>query len=134
MKNQTKREIRNPIVKDKIAFLQIASETDNKLTWISVELAPEGKNDLHYHDNFEETFIAVEGTLGVTFGKEELLLQPGESKTIPIGVLHRFYNPNDHPILFEVKINPSSRNFEEFLQILYGLARDGKTNQNSSKN
>jgi quercetin dioxygenase-like cupin family protein len=129
--NTQKREIVNPIIKDKVTFIQTAADTNGKLTWFSVDLAPNGGNDLHYHDTFAETFIAVEGSLGITLEQEELLLQPGESITIPIGALHRFYNPNDFPIKFETKVKPASKNLEEFIQIIYGLARDGKTNSKS---
>lgn len=131
MENNKNRVITNPVIKDKITFVKTAEDTNGELTWLSVDLAPKGGNDLHYHDKFEETFIAVEGTLGVTLEDKEIILQPGESITVPIGLLHRFYNPNAHPIKFETKVIPASRNLEEFLQIIYGLARDGKTNKKS---
>ena len=126
-----KRTIFNPIIKDNITFVKTSADTNGELTWLSVELAPKGGNDLHFHENFEETFIAVEGTLGITLEDKELFLEPGESMTVPINVLHRFYNPNNHSIRFETKVKPANRNLEEFLQIIYGLARDGKTNKKS---
>lgn len=131
MEINNNRTITNPVIKDKITFIKTAKDTNGELTWLSIELAPNGGNDLHYHDKFEETFIAINGTLGVTFEGEEMTLQAGESVTVPINSVHRFYNPNAHPIQFEVKITPASRNLEEFLQIMYGLARDGKTNKKS---
>ena len=131
MENNTNRTITNPMVKDKVTFLKTAEDTNGEQTLLSIDLAINGGNDLHYHDTFEETFIAVEGTLGITLEDKEIILQPGESITVPIGLLHRFYNPNGHPIKFETKITPASRNLEEFLQIIYGLARDGKTNKKS---
>lgn len=125
------RTIENPVVKDKVTFIKTAAETGGKLTWISVTLAPRGGNQMHYHDKFTETFIPTKGTLGVDIGKKQLRLKVGERKTIPLFEVHRFYNPNDESIEFEVKIEPASRNFEEFLQIMYGLARDGKVNKNA---
>lgn len=131
MVSNKSRVIKNSVVKDQIIFLEMASDKQDAITWFAVDLAPNGGNDLHYHDTFEETFIAVEGSLGITLEKEEILLKEGESLTVPIGVLHRFYNPNNHKIKFETKVNPASRNLEEFLQIIYGLARDGKVNKKS---
>ena len=126
-----KRIISNPIIKDKVTFVKTAAETNGQLTWITIELAPKGGNELHYHENFTETFEPIKGELGLTLGKEELILKEGESKTVPKNAIHRFYNPNDFPIEFHVKIEPGSRNLEEFLQIIYGLAQDGKTNKKS---
>lgn len=125
------RVITNPIIKDKVTFIKTAAETNGKLTWITIELAPKGGNELHYHENFTETFEPIRGELGLTLGKKELILKEGESKTVPVNAIHRFYNPNDFPIEFHVKIEPGSRNLEAFLQIIYGLAKDGKTNRKS---
>ncbi len=125
------RVIENPIVKDKVTFIKLASETNNELTWIEVELGPNGSNELHYHDKFTETFEPIEGDLGMTLNGKELVLTKGNSITVPLYALHRFYNSSDLPIRFYVKLQPASRNFEEFLQIMYGLAREGKTNKNA---
>lgn len=126
------RTIINPVVKDKVTFIKLATETNNEYSWIKVELAPKGGNDLHYHDVFTETFEPIEGKLGVTLDGEEHLLEQGDSVTVPLKKVHRFYNPSDTEyISFHVKMHPASRNFEEFLQIMYGLARDGKTNANA---
>jgi quercetin dioxygenase-like cupin family protein len=124
------RTIINPIVKDKVTFIKLAAETNNEYSLIQVELAPKGGNDLHYHDVFTETFEPIKGELGVTLNGEEHILVQGDSVTAPLNELHRFYNPSDTEyVTFHVKLQPASRNFEEFLQIMYGLARAGKTNK-----
>lgn len=130
MKTIASRTIENPLIQDKVTFLETATETDGKFTLVQVELAPNGGNDLHYHKTFEETFTAVEGVLGIQVGKQIIHLQKGESATAPIGSLHRFFNPSPtEKIVFNVLLQPGSEGFETTLQVAYGLARDGRTSR-----
>ncbi len=126
--------ITNPIVNDTATFLQTAEETQNRLTEIEILLGPDGGNTLHIHKTFEETFTAVEGVLGLRAGypnTKTILLQPGESFTVPIGMAHHYFNPGKSDIRFNIKLEPGHSGFEKSLRIVYGLARDGKTNKNS---
>lgn len=123
------RVIENQVIGDKVCFLALAAETQGQLTQLHIELGPGGGSELHYHDKFVETFKARKGELSVELDGELLVLEEGQEKRIEKLALHRFFNPSANPITFEVKIEPASRNFEEFLQIMYGLAEDGKTNK-----
>ena len=123
-----KRIFQNPKIKDKVTVLKTASETNHEYLLLEVELEPKGGNGLHYHTSFSEEFIPVEGNLGVTLGKENLVLTPGHSSTVQPQQLHRFYNPTDKPIRFQVKIVPANEGFLQGLAIAYGLAEDGLTN------
>lgn len=126
------RTIENPIIKDKVTFLETAAETQGKFTLVQVELAPGGGNDLHFHKTFDETFTAVEGTLGIQVGLEFIELEPGESATATMGILHRFYNPSQtEKVVFNVLVQPGSAGFEKTLQVAYGLAGDGRTHPKS---
>lgn len=130
MKTIASRTIENPLIQDKVTFLETAAETGGKFTLVQVELAPNGGNDLHYHKTFEETFTAVEGVLGIQLGKQIIHLKKGESATAPVGSLHRFFNPSaSEKIVFNVLLQPGSEGFETTLQVAYGLARDGRTTQ-----
>lgn len=122
------RTIHNPIIKDRVTFAKTAEETDGAYSLLEIELQPGGGNEMHYHKQFSEAFTAVDGELGVEVEGETFTLQPGESTTVAVGVKHRFFNPTDRPIRFTVKLEPGSHAFEQSLRILYGLARDGKTN------
>lgn len=127
----------NPIVNDTAIFLQTAEGTQNQLTEIEIHLGPDGGNTLHIHKTFEETFTAVDGVLGLRAGypnTKTILLQPGESFTVPIGMAHHYFNPGKSDIRFNIKLNPGHTGFEKSLRIVYGLARDGKTNKNSRPN
>ncbi len=124
------RTIENPIIKDKVTFLETAAETQGKYTLVQVELAPGGGNGVHYHKSFDETFTVVAGRLGIQLGLEFHTLETGESATAPANILHRFYNPSDtEKVVFNVLLQPGSTGFEQTLQVAYGLARDGRMNR-----
>lgn len=119
------REIYNPVFDDTVTFLKFSAETGGAYTLLEIDLAAGGGNATHLHNRFSETFIAIEGDLGVEYKGEDLVLQPGEELTVAPEVSHRFYNPGEERILFQVKIEPGSAGFEKALYLLYGLTRDG---------
>lgn len=122
------RTIENPIIKDKATFLETAADTNGASTLIQVELAPGGGNGLHYHKKFDETFTVLEGSLGVQIGKKISILNKGESATVPAGATHRFFNNSDQErAVFNVLLQPGNQGFEQTLQVVYGLAVDGRT-------
>jgi quercetin dioxygenase-like cupin family protein len=123
-----KRVFENPLIKDKVTFLQTSTETSGAYTLVEVELAAGGGNGLHAHTSFNEEFIPLEGILGIEVGKKKWQLKPGESAAAQPGDWHRFYNPGNAPIRFQVKLTPGSEGFEKGLKIAYGLADDGETN------
>ncbi|MBK6993450.1 MAG: cupin domain-containing protein [Lewinellaceae bacterium] len=123
------RTVKNPIIKDVVTFLETVNETNGNHTLITVELAPKGGNDLHFHKSFDETFTVLEGRLGIQIEKEIIYLNKGESATAHKGQLHRFFNPSDeHDTSFNVLIQPGNQGFETAIQVAYGLACDGLTN------
>jgi mannose-6-phosphate isomerase-like protein (cupin superfamily) len=127
-----KRTIVNPVIKDVATFLRTAKESNAKLTEIEIKVMPGGGNKLHYHKTYSETFVAVEGELGIRIGKQEnKILKPGEQYTVQPMQLHAFFNPGDKPVTFLVRIEPGHEGFENSLRILYGLAADGLTFKDS---
>ncbi|HET7898413.1 MAG TPA: cupin domain-containing protein [Flavisolibacter sp.] len=123
-----KRVFYNPKIKDKVTVLKTAADTCGNYILVEVELAAGGGVPLHYHTTFAETFIAVEGVVGLVIGRQKMEIQPPHSATAPIGEVHRFFNPGKSPVRFRVKISPAENRFLESLCIGYGLAEDGKTN------
>ncbi|WP_124979973.1 cupin domain-containing protein [Nonlabens xiamenensis] len=117
----------NPITRERATILRSSADTDGAFSLIEVELQPDGGNPIHYHQRFTEDFYPISGSLGVHYKGEELRLGPGQSFKVPIGDLHRFYNPGDRPIVFQAKIEPGQPGFEKFMAALFGLVRDGKT-------
>lgn len=123
------RRIYHPIQKDYATFLETSAQTGGKLTRIEVELAPGGGNESHYHDAFDERFEVLEGELEVLVGTDTHTLRPGDTTTAFASTLHNFKNPTEQTTRFMIEIRPGSTGFEQTLQILYGLATDGKANK-----
>jgi len=123
------RRIYHPIQKDYATFLETSASTGGKRTLLEVELAPGGGNVPHYHDTFDERFEVLEGELEVLIGTQTHTLRPGETKTARANTLHNFKNPTGKTTRFLSDIQPGSTGFEQTLQILYGLATDGKANK-----
>ncbi len=127
-----KRTITNPVIKDEVTFVKTAEETNGEVTELRIVLQPGGKNDLHYHTSYSETFTALDGKLGVMLsGKEKKILEPGESVFVEKGKPHAFFNSGDSEITFKVELKPGHTGFENSLRIMYGLGNDGLLNEKS---
>jgi quercetin dioxygenase-like cupin family protein len=127
-----KRTIVNPMIKDTVTFLQTAEESGGKISEAEITLMPGGGNPLHYHKTYSETFMAIEGEVGLNLGKQgKKILKEGETYTVEPMSLHGFFNPTDKVIKFNVSLRPGHTGFENSLRILYGLAADGLTDKKS---
>ena len=124
-----RRVFYNPIYKDKVTVLKSSGDTGGLYSLGELEVAPGGGNGMHIHTSFEETFIAVDGEIGVVLGSRQYLLKPGESITIPKNTPHHFINTTAGTVRCHVKFVPGHENFIKGLAIAYGLAGDGHTNQ-----
>lgn len=124
------RTIENPIVGDRVTFLETAEETGGSYEHIECVLSPGGGNPPHYHTGFTEEFTGVEGILHVECDGKLLKIGPGQSVVVNRNSIHCFYNPGKEAVTFRSKVFPAS-NFELSLRIAYGLARDGRTNKKS---
>jgi mannose-6-phosphate isomerase-like protein (cupin superfamily) len=118
----------NPIYKDKATVLESVEETGGSYMLGELEIAPGGGNFMHTHSAFEETFIAVKGTLGVVLNDKKHFLKPGESITVPLHTPHHFFNNSRERIICHLKFKPGHEGFVKGIAIGYGLAADGKTN------
>ena len=61
-------------------------------------------------------------------------IEPGETATVPPGVVPCFFNPSDQFVRFKGEARPGHRGLEQFAQIAYGLARDGHVNKKGYPN
>ena len=106
----------DPIIKDRVTFVRTSEETDGEYSKIVVHLSPGGGNEPHFHTSFSESFSPLEGRLGVLVGKERRVLEPGETATVPAGVVHCFFNPSDQFVRFKGEARPGHRGLEQFAQ------------------
>lgn len=124
-----KQTVTNKVTGEQITFLETASDTKGKYLLIEVALPPFGKGPpLHIHDQFEEEFEVLTGTLTVTLNKAKHVLQRGDRRTAPLKTPHTFTNEHDQPVVFRVRLTPPSK-FEQSVRIHYGLMEDGLTDE-----
>ena len=59
------------------------------------------KNDFiwHQHEETDEAFIVIEGTMSIEFEKETMTLQQGEMIVVPKGVKHRPFAKEEAKII-----------------------------------
>lgn len=119
----------NPVIKDRVTFMETAAATKGRITTLQVTLMPGGGTPLHYHKSFSETFMVIEGSLTINVKENIILLAAGENLTVEAGQLHSFTNKSSEPVIFTTVIQPGSEGFENALRILYGLAANGKTDK-----
>ncbi|HEY8930797.1 MAG TPA: cupin domain-containing protein [Mucilaginibacter sp.] len=124
------RRIYNPVQKDYVTFLKTSADTGGEYTLVEVELADGGGVGLHYHKTYSEKFDCLEGEVQIALGKAMHTLKPGEAATAEPGINHLFRNRSGSSCKFRVELRPTSRGFEQSLQIGYGLANDGLVKPN----
>ncbi|KAL9627439.1 MAG: hypothetical protein Q9164_007607 [Protoblastenia rupestris] len=131
IKDEARRTLTNPMLKDEVFFEKYGIETNGEYTRLKIKVAPGGGTPLHYHNTYSERFIAEDGTLTVVVGDETHQLNDGADAFVPIGTMHQFRNDNpDRRVTFYVEIRPAHLGFEKSLYVLYGMARDGLCNEN----
>jgi quercetin dioxygenase-like cupin family protein len=126
--------IENPITGERVTFLKTSAETDGKLVVIDTTVAPDGAVAAeHLHPHQSERFEILSGEVEFKLGKEFIVARPGDVLMVEPGTPHRFRNLSDEEIRFRTEVRPAL-SFEAFLQTMFGLASDGKTNKKGLPN
>jgi quercetin dioxygenase-like cupin family protein len=87
----------------------------------------------HVHPSIEEWFTVVSGRVGFRLDGQESIAEPGERLYVAPGVAHDWWNAGEEEAHVVVDIQPGAR-FEEGVVNMFGLARDGKTNDKGMPN
>jgi quercetin dioxygenase-like cupin family protein len=127
------QEIYNPVQDDRMVFRKASQDTGGELLRVELFVSPRGGNPLHVHPLQEEYFKALSGTLGVQVGEGYRRLEEGEEALVLPGTPHRWWNDTDQEAHVLVELRPTL-NSEIYFETLYGLARDGKTDENGLPN
>lgn len=127
--------IENPITGERVTFLKTAADTDGEVVVIDTTVAPDGFVAAeHIHPYQSERFEILSGEAEFKLGKEIVVARPGDVVMVEPGTPHRFRNLSDkEEIRFRTEVRPAL-SFETFLQTMYGLASDGKTNKKGLPN
>lgn len=80
----------------------------------------------HVHPRQEERFTVISGTLGSHVDGVERMHGPGEVIAVPADAVHTVWAVGDEGVHALVEFRPALRS-ETVLEILAGLAREGKT-------
>jgi mannose-6-phosphate isomerase-like protein (cupin superfamily) len=118
--------IQNPMTGETVTFLV----TDGEKLELDMTAA-KSSVATHLHPKLRERWDLREGTVRFHVGDDDHVLVAPASLDIPAGTAHRF--SSDGPIRTVVTYEPAG-GFAEFLETIYALARDGKTNKKGMPN
>jgi hypothetical protein len=119
--------IESPVLNERIVFRQTARDTNGALLQFDdyqVVGAP-GPVE-HLHTRQEERLEVVSGKMVVRVGGKERHLAAGEAVIIPPGVPHLWRNDGAGELHVLTDFRPALQ-LERFFELIFGLARDGKT-------
>lgn len=124
----------NPVAGERVTFLKRARDTDGEFVRLEVigEPGAPGPPE-HVHEHQEEYFSVQAGTLDGAVDGEPFRLSAGEELTVWPGTPHTWGNGGDDELRLLIEVRPARR-FEEVLEVFYGLARDGKTDDEGLPN
>ncbi|WNC14745.1 cupin domain-containing protein [Brevibacillus brevis] len=120
------RSVSNPHTGETVTFLKTTEETNGEYLLFRTDLPPKEGIFLHYHTELVETFEGITGNLELTVDGKKTTLKPGDKAVVPLDKVHRFYNPSDQFVSFNIEIRPAAR-FEAFVRCGYGLDTDGRS-------
>jgi quercetin dioxygenase-like cupin family protein len=126
--------IENPVTGEKILFRRTSAETNGELVVIECTVEPDGAVAMaHVHPSQDERFEILEGTVLFRRGKESIRAEAADVVTIPAGTPHHFENVGDEAARFVTEIRPAL-GFEQMVETMFALARDGKVNRRGMPN
>lgn len=126
--------IENPITGERVTFLKTSAETNGELVVIDTAVAPGGFVAAeHLHPYQSERFEILSGEVEFKLAKEVFTARPGDVVIVESGTSHKFRNLGNEEIRFRTEVRPAL-SFETFLQTMFGLASEGKTNQKGMPN
>jgi mannose-6-phosphate isomerase-like protein (cupin superfamily) len=119
--------IENPATGETLTFVVTAADSDGALLQVDVVMAPGRPGPpVHVHRSFSEHHDVREGRLAILLAGAERVLEAPAAIDIPRGTPHTFRVVGDQPVRTVVDYRPPGR-YEDFIERLYALAREGKT-------
>ena len=126
--------IENPKTGERIVFRQTAQDTNGELLQFDLYLKPHGFVPVdHIHSRQDERPEVISGSVRYRLGGKEEGLSAGQSAPLPPGIPHTLWNDSDDETHLVMDVRPALQ-IETVLETLFGLARDGKTNNKGMPN
>jgi mannose-6-phosphate isomerase-like protein (cupin superfamily) len=92
----------------KIRLLETAAETNGaRLRFEQTVAVGDGRPPRHVHRKQTESFLILSGRMGIEAGGVVYEIGAGESRSVPPGTAHTFWNAGDEPCVHEVKLEPA---------------------------
>jgi mannose-6-phosphate isomerase-like protein (cupin superfamily) len=124
--------LESPINGQRAIFRQTADDTGGRLLRLDFFVAPGGfLGNEHLHPKQEERIEVLSGTLRCRVGGSERDVEQGEAVTVPAGTAHTLWNEGEEEAHALVEYRPALR-MESLFETLFGLGRDGKTDEGRS--
>lgn len=126
--------IENPVTGERVTFLKTSAETNGEMVLIDTTVAPNGFVAAeHIHPYQSERFEILEGVVEFKLDGETVVARAGDEVMVEAGAAHQFRNIGEEEVRFLTEVCPAL-SFEEFLETMFGLAADGKTNAKGMPN
>ena len=115
--------LENPVTGEALRVL----ESTPSVFKVQYSLRPHGEiAGEHFHPGKEQRITVLSGEMHLRINGAHRVVRAGESALVPAGAHHFQWNPCDSEVMAIEEIRPAGR-LHEFFSVLFGLARDGKT-------
>ena len=115
--------LENPVTGESMRILESSAQTFRA----QYSLRPHGEiPGEHLHPHKEQLISVLAGEMHLRINGEHRIVRAGETTTIPVGARHFQWNPTDSEAVVIEEIRPAGR-IHDFFKVLFGLARDGRT-------
>ena len=115
--------LHNPVTRE---YARIVEHTTQRVVGELLALPGSAVAGPHRHPGQEERFEVLEGTMGYRRGDVRGELRPGESVTVPAGVVHDWWNAGSETLWARLTLTPP-RSFVAMIASVFGLAALGRT-------
>jgi len=118
--------LENPVTGESMRILESTAQTFK----VQYSLRPHGEiPGEHLHPHKEQRISVLSGEMHLRINGEHRIVRAGQTTTIPVGARHFQWNPCDAEAVVTEEIRPAGR-IHDFFKVLFGLARDGRTDGN----
>jgi quercetin dioxygenase-like cupin family protein len=118
--------LENPVTGESMRILESTARTFKA----QYSLRPHGEiPGEHLHPQKEQRISVRSGEMHLRINGEHRIVRAGQTMIIPVGARHFQWNPCDSEAVVIEEIRPAGR-IHDFFTVLFGLARDGRTDVN----
>lgn len=116
----------NPVTGESMRILESTAQAFKA----RYSLAPHAENPgEHFHPHKEQFISVLSGEMHLRIGGKHRVVRAGETAAVPVGARHFQWNPCDVEVVVIEELRPAGR-IHDFFEVLFGLARDGRTDAN----